>query len=230
MQTVGVDMTMDVLDGCPASSDLQEQIQTEDTGGGHTLCADATGRQVDGMVMPCGKSTTENVNGLHKVRTSIGHTDIRQPSHSLTRAGIPAKPPEEPITAKPVVVRPTKVSQNTEVLPTPSFSPAAQQLSPDGNGPREESAHRGQVDPSHRLIDTVNRSRRDVKGKYPKSGTALPAVTKGTPDSPPTCQQIIDRHSGQLLVDHHQPTIRCKLNNMFHKISIFLNKLKEITK
>ena len=137
------------------------------------------------------------------------------PTSGNRRTGIPAKPPEEPIMAKPVVVWPTKVSQNTEVLPTiSSFSPAAQQPSPDGNGPREESAHRGQVDPSHRLI---YRSRRDVKGKYSKSGTALPAVTKGTSDSPPTCQQIIDRHGGQSLVDHHQPTIICELNNMFDK-------------
>jgi len=107
---IGVTDTHGVL-GCNMTTDYPKMTH-ENTDSGHIMCANTVGHEVNGMVMARGDQySTMYTMSSDKVRTHNGHTDIRQPLQPLlTRAGTPAKPPDESITTKLVVVKPTVVS------------------------------------------------------------------------------------------------------------------------
>jgi len=152
--------------GCQPKSDLPTiRTITENTSSEYRHCTDAAGQyKVDGtMVMSTRGDILSTILAEIKARSNSRHTiDRLPPQASLTRAGILAKPPEEPSTAKLVVVEPTTVSPPDIDNHNPFFSAVNSSHLIDVEDPS-----RYQVGSSHRLTDTHIRSKRDVKGKLP---------------------------------------------------------------
>ena len=206
---LGVTDIQDVM-GCHMKSDsITLQSIAEDTNSGYRHCTDAAGQpKVDGvLVMPNRGEIVSTLLSEFKAQSEDKHTSDWLPLQPLlTRAGIIAKPPDEPIRAKPVVVEPTSVSQldnhdNTLLnIMNPSHLP-------DVAGPS-----RYLEGSSHRLIDNHTRLRRDVKGKLPMR-TTQSVMTKCTPTILPIYMTVNRHHSGGHI--DHEPIIRIKLNKMF---------------
>jgi len=93
--------------GCSAKPDLLiTDTLTENTNSGYTQCTNTADQyKVDGMVMPGGDEISITQAEI-KARSKARHTvDRLPPQLSLTRVGIIAKPPEESIRMKHVVVK-----------------------------------------------------------------------------------------------------------------------------
>jgi len=218
---LGVTDIHDVI-GCHTKSDsLTTKSTTENTSSGYRNCTDATGQyKVDGtlVMLPRGEILSTLIHEI-KVQSNIRHTSDWLPPHPLTRAGIIAKPPEESIRTKPVVVEPTSVSQFDINDCNASSSTINSSHLPDVENP---SLY--QVGSSRRLTDTHIRSRRDAKGKLPIGTTQL-VMTKCTPTIPPIYVDV-DRHDPCGRIDPDS-LIRIACNQMFEKILIHLHKINQ---
>ena len=226
--------------------DPQQNTSSQKANSGYTLCTDTVDHQDDGVMMPISNSsgggederphfrTPSHTDDPYKARQTHGHiTDSPQPSQPLTRAGTPAPPPDELTKAKPVVVSPNMVSPLVN-SPMSLSSPPEQQPTthPSDVSGLTNNAHRGVEGPSHRLTDIryCRSSSREVKGKFPKNGSAPPHVTKGAVAISRT-GLVVDRCTatsvgidGQCL--DQDPHIRVELNTMCENINLSLYKIK----